>query len=217
MSSGKVASWAEAEEFAELSTLTFPALVIDRARERGQEAGSFDVSAGTGQALRLLTALAHANTVVEVGTGSAVGSLYLLDGMAKDGVLTTIDEEVENQRLARETFAEAKLASGRTRLINGKPVQVMRRLTDQAYDLVVIEAHLPEVTQIFEQAKRIVRPGGTIAFKNALLDDRLADPIQRGAEVAAMRALLKELREDEAFKPALLPAGGGVLAAVYKP
>ena len=36
-----------------------------------------------------------ARAAVEIGTGSGVGSLYLLSGMHPDGVLTTIDPEVE--------------------------------------------------------------------------------------------------------------------------
>jgi predicted O-methyltransferase YrrM len=53
---------------------------------------------GAGAALAALAAAAGAKAVVEIGTGAGVGSIYLLRGMRPDGVLTTIDVEVENQR-----------------------------------------------------------------------------------------------------------------------
>ena len=59
-----------------------------------------------GAALRVLAASGGARSVVEVGTGAGVSGLYLLRGMPADGVLTTIDVEAENQRAAREAFAE---------------------------------------------------------------------------------------------------------------
>ena len=101
MSSGKVASWAHGEEFVDETTLFSDDGVLARARERGNELGSTPVLPGAGALMRVLAAAVHARSAVEIGTGSGVGSLYLLSGMHPDGVLTTIDLELENQRAAR--------------------------------------------------------------------------------------------------------------------
>jgi predicted O-methyltransferase YrrM len=60
--------------------------------------------------LRHLAQLLSAQSVVEVGTGSGVGSLWLLDGMIASGTLTSIDDEMEHSAIAKLAFAEAEIA-----------------------------------------------------------------------------------------------------------
>src|SRR5436309_1303146 len=81
--------------------------VLTAARQRGNEVGAPPIGAGGGAALRFLAAALGARHVVEIGTGCGVSGLWLLRGMAPDGVLTSVDVEPEHQRLAKQTFAEA--------------------------------------------------------------------------------------------------------------
>ena len=67
-----------------------------QARTRGVELGTVDSTPGTGAFLRYLAFTLKAQSVVEVGTGSGVGSLWLLDGMLESGTLTSIDDEMEH-------------------------------------------------------------------------------------------------------------------------
>jgi len=161
--------------------------------------------------------MADARSVVEIGTGAGVGSMWLLRGMRPDGVLTTIDVEPEHHRAARETFSEAGIASNRVRLISGRALEVLPRLTDTAYDLVFCDGDKTEYAGYLEQALRLLRPGGVVVFDNALWHDRVADPTQRDEETTAIRELGRSVREDERLVSALLVAGDGLLVAVKKP
>lgn len=166
--------------------------------------------------LRLLAATLDARTVVEIGTGCGVSGLYLLAGMRSGGVLTSVDIESEHQRLAREAFAEAGLAANRTRLIAGAALDVLPRLTDSAYDLVFCDGDKAEYGDYLQQALRLLRPGGVVAFDNALWHDRVADPAQRDPETVTIRELCRTVRDDERLVPALLPVSDGLLAAVKR-
>ena len=73
-------------------------------------------------------------------------SRRLLRGMPADGVLTTIDLEAENQRAAREAFVEAGFRPNRTRLITGRALEVLPRLTDRAYDFVLLTHNVKDFT-----------------------------------------------------------------------
>ncbi|MFP5333693.1 MAG: O-methyltransferase [Actinomycetes bacterium] len=210
MSAAKPASWAYAEQYLPEDE------VVERARARAEELGCTPVGAGTGAALRVLAAAVGARTVVEVGTGTGVSGLYLLGGMPDDGVLTTIDVEPEHQRAARETFAEAGIRPNRTRLITGRALDVLPRLTDGAYDLVLLDADKRDFDAYLEQALRLLRPGGVLAVDNALWHDKVADPAQRDETTTAIREMGKRVRENERLVPAMLPTGDGLLVAVVR-
>jgi predicted O-methyltransferase YrrM len=164
----------------------------------------------------MLAAALPARAVVEIGTGAGVSGLYLLDGMPEDGVLTTIDVEVENQRAAREAFADAGIRPNRTRVISGRALDVLPRLTDSAYDLVLVDGDKAEYGAYLEQALRLLRPGGVLAVDSALWHGRIADPAQRDAATTAIRELGKRVRDDDRLITAMLPCGDGLLAAVLR-
>jgi predicted O-methyltransferase YrrM len=190
--------------------------VILAARARGKEFGCTPIGPAGGAALRVLAAAATARSVVEVGTGAGVSGLYLLAGMAADGVLTTIDVEGEHQRAAREAYTEAGVAPSRFRLINGSAPEVLPRLRDDAYDIVLVDADKSSYGVYYEQALRLLRPGGVVAFDNALWHDRVADPTQRDHETTVLRDLGKTVRDDPRVLSALLAVSDGLLVAAKR-
>ena len=186
--------------------------VLASARARAEEVGVVPVTPGAGAALRFLAAALGARAVVEIGTGTGVSALWLLRGMRADGVLTTVDIEAEHQRLARAGFADAGVASSRVRTIAGAALEVLPRLTDGHYDLVVVDADRREYAAYLEQALRLLRPGGVVVLDHALGGGRVADPSQRDEQTVAVRDLLREVAEREDLVPVLLPLGDGLLA-----
>lgn len=203
-----------ADSFAFSDSYVIEDEVIVAAREKAAELGCVPVSAGSGALLRFVARAISARHVVEIGTGAGISTLWLLRGMADDGVLTSIDIELEHQRAARETLSAADIPQGRYRLIAGRALEVLPRLTDGAYDLVLVDADKSEYSLYFEQALRLLRPGGVIAFDNALWHDRIADPAQRDAETVALRDLVTMVRAHEGLTPVMVPSGDGLLLAV---
>ena len=201
----KPASWSYAETFVAEDEL------LAAARSRAEEVGVAPVGPGVGAALRFLASVLDARAVVEVGTGTGVSGLWLLRGMRADGVLTTVDIEAEHQRLAKETFGEAGVPANRARTIAGAGLDVLPRLTDGHYDLVFCDGDKREYSAYLAEALRLLRPGGVVAFDNALWHDRVADPSQRDPETVAIRELVERVRADEDLSALLLPLGDGLL------
>ncbi|SIR19274.1 Predicted O-methyltransferase YrrM [Micromonospora avicenniae] len=189
-------------------------LVLRTARSLAREVGLDAVTPGAGAALRLLAAAGNARAVVEIGTGTGVSGVWLLRGMRADGVLTTIDVEVEHQRIARRIFTEAGFPTGRTRIITGRAFDVLPRLADGAYDLLFVDAEVTGFHACVEAALRLLRPGGVLVLNGVLAGGRIGDPAARDAETVTVRETIKAIRESEHWIPALLPAGHGLLAAV---
>jgi predicted O-methyltransferase YrrM len=190
--------------------------IITAARERAAELGCVPIGPAGGATLRLLAAATGATNVVEVGTGAGVSGLYLMGGMAEGGQFISIDIEGEHQRAAKEAFTEAGIAPTRYRLINGSAPDVLPRMRDETYDLVFVDADKTAYGVYLEQALRMLRPGGVMAFDNALWHDRVADPSQRDPDTSTLRDLGRAVREDGRLIPALLPVGDGLLVAAKR-
>jgi len=187
--------------------------VLADARARADEVGVAPIGNGGGAALGFLASVLEARAVVEVGTGTGVSGLWLLRGMRADGVLTTVDIEAEHQRLARQTFADAGIPPQRARTISGAALDVLPRLTDGHYDLVFCDGDKREYPAYLQAALRLLRPGGVVAFDNALWHDRVADPAQRDEETTAIREVGRAVADHEGLVPLLLPVGDGLLVA----
>lgn len=181
------------------------------ARELSETVGVVPVLPGARAALSFLAGAAGAKSVAEIGTGTGVSGLALLRGMLPDGVLTSVDLEAENQRLARQVFLAAGISPTRFRLITGSALDVLPRLNDGGYDLVFCDGDKVEYGEYLDEALRLTRAGGFVVFDNALWHDRVADPSQRDPETVAIRELVERVGADEDLSALLLPLGDGLL------
>jgi len=184
------------------------------ARSRAAEVGVAAVDAATGSVLRLLAASVGAKAAVELGTGAGVSTLWLLRGLTPDGILTSVDADGEHQRLAKASLADAGVPSGRVRLIQGRALEVLPRLSEAAYDLVFCDAARSENGDYLAAALTLLRPGGLVVFAGALAGGRVAEPTARDAETVAMRELARTVRDEERLTSALIPVGSGLLVGV---
>lgn len=181
------------------------------ARERGHHVDLTQPSPTLGAFLRVLASAMGAEAVVQVGADSGVSGLYLLDGMADGGVLTSIESVPVRDRAARETFRMAETGN-RVRSITGDPHEVIARLTDGAYDLVLVGADVTDRAAYLDHARRLLRAGGTAIFLGVFgPDDDVLDQARREPEVVAARRFLDEVMEDEQLRCALLPMDHGTL------
>ena len=185
-----------------------------QARARGIELGTVDTTSGTGAFLRYLAFTLKAQSVVEVGTGSGVGSLWLLDGMLESGTLTSIDDEMEHTQIAKMAFGDADIPQSRYRLITNNVVDVISKLTDRAYDLVVVRHNPEDLSFVIGEAHRILRSGGALVIDNYYGGGKVSDAAQRDPKTVALRDAGKIIKNDsEHWVSSLIPIGDGLLIA----
>jgi predicted O-methyltransferase YrrM len=188
--------------------------VKSAARARGVENGVTDVSQGTGAYLRQLAHQIKAQSVVEIGTGSGVGALWLLEGMLSSGTLTSIDDEMEHSSIAKIALSEADIAQPRYRLITNSVMDVMTKLTDRAYDLVVFRHNPEDLSFAISEAHRILRSGGVFVIDNFFGGGKVPDPAQRDPKTVALRDAGKLIKGDtDSWMTSLAPIGDGLLLA----
>ena len=191
--------------------------VLVKARARGVEVGAKDISSGTGAFLHYLAHLISAQSVVEVGTGSGVGSIWLLRGMIENGTLTSIDSEAEHARISKLAFAEAEISPQRFRLITNPVMDVMSKLTDRAYDLVVLRNDPEDLSFAIDESHRILRTGGVLAIDSFFGGGKVSDPAQRDPQTIALREAGKSIRlATGTWVSSLIGVGDGLLIATKR-
>jgi predicted O-methyltransferase YrrM len=171
--------------------------------------GTVPIAPAAGAALRFLASAIGARAVVEIGTGCGSSGIWLLRGMRAGGVLTSVDTEPEYHRLARKAFAQAGFAANQARLILGRALDVLPRLSDGAYDLVFCDADPAAYPDYLVAGLRLLRAGGIVVFNDAL-------PPGPGPAGDGARELADMVGNDDRLVPLLLPIAGGILAAIKR-
>ena len=206
----KPASWAFAEDFATEGD------AAAQARVEAEPLGVQPVSRGTVSTLTFLAQAVQARAVVEIGTGTGQSGLALFAGMQPDGILTSVDLEADHQRQARKAFGSLGIASQRFRLIAGDALTVLPKLSDGAYDLVLVAGDTLEYADYVGQGLRLLRHGGLLVMTQVLGRDAVADPANDDDETLAVRSALEAVSDNEDLVATLLPVGDGLLAAVKR-
>lgn len=188
---------------------------IAQATETSLELGVEPVSPGTGMALALTAALRPAGSIVEIGTGVGVSGLWLLRG-APDAQLTTIDHDHDRHVAARATFQAAGRTGRSVRFITGRAADVLPRMNEDAYDLVLVDADSEPVVGYTETALRLVRPGGVVLVARVLQQGKVANPARRDRMTVLYRDLLRSVRERDDLLAGVIPVGDGLLQLVRR-
>ncbi|WP_454138443.1 O-methyltransferase [Microbacterium paulum] len=192
---------------------------IERARARAVELGADPISAAVGAQIAVVTAATAATAalnIVEIGTGAGVSGLWLLHGSPR-ATLTTIDIEPEHLAAARTAFTEAKIPAARSRFITGRAADVLPRMNEASYDIVLVDADPEGVIEYVEHGLRLVRAGGTVLVPRALRGGAVADPVRRDPITTAFRSLIQETQASPAVLGALSIVGEGLLQLTTVP
>ncbi len=183
---------------------------IARARAHALEIGAAPVSAPVGAQCAVLAAATAALNIVEIGTGGGVSGLWLLHGSPR-ATLTTIDNEPEHLAAARRAFTEARVPPARARFITGRAADVLPRMNEASYDIVLVDADPEGVIEYVEHGLRLVRPGGMVLVPRVLAGGAVADPVRRDDVTRAYRSLIQETQSSPAVLGALSIVGEGLL------
>lgn len=171
-----------------------------RARERAEQVGPVP-SPELGALLAWTAATVAARHVVEVGSAGGLSGLWLLRGMQDKGVLTSVENDAHWHGLATTAYEQAG-ESDRVRSILGDPTEVLPRLSDATYELVLVQGRLTDHPTYLEHARRLIKPGGVLIARGLLHDPDTA----RGT---ALRAFA-ELLEEDGWTGTVLPVDDGV-------
>jgi predicted O-methyltransferase YrrM len=120
-----------------------------------------------GAMLRLLAGMGSVRHAVEIGAAGGVSATWLIAGMGARGVLTSIEADTHLHGLATAGVAETGVGD-RVRSILGDPATVVDRLSDDGYDLVLLQGDPAAHARLLPDVERLLRPGGLLVARRVL-------------------------------------------------
>ena len=186
---------------------------LERASE---DQGISSLSSVLGSVISHIAAASDARSIIEVGTGVGVTLMRLAEA-CPSAHITTIDKELDHHVTLRELLGEVDIDQKRLRLITERAQDVLPKMNEDSYDLVVIDLPGDQAEACYDDAVNLCRPGGSILVAGALAGGEVANPANRDDQVAAMRTLLRVIAEDDRVSHSLLPFAEGLAWAVVYP
>ena len=141
-----------------------------------------------GAFLTVFARLLGTRRAIEVGTFTGYSAICLARGLPDDGELLCCDVSEEWAAIARRHWEKAGVAD-RIDLRIAPAADTLRGLTDDGtWDLVFIDADKGGYAAYYEEALRLLRPGGAILVDNVLWSGRVVDPNVNDEQTEAIRA-----------------------------
>jgi len=171
------------------------------------------------QFLALLIEMIDARRVLEVGTFTGYGTLWMGLSLPDDGEIVTCDMVDDYVNVGRPFWNEAGVANKiEVRLAPAE--ESLQDLIDEGktgtFDFAFIDANKKGYPTYYELVLDLVRPGGVIAFDNMFWGGAVLHDNDTSKATRALRGLAEKLHSDERVSISMLPVNDGLSIAVKR-
>ena len=197
---------------AELFAAEDPILSKIRARHAAENLPTINVSPEEGKLLHLLLLTIGATKVLELGSLGGYSGVWLARALPPNGKLTTIEKDARHAKIARETFALARLAK-KVQLIEGAALDVLPTLP-AGFDAVFIDADKEPLPKYFDWGMRLLRRGGLLLCDNAFFHGAAVDPNDRSGNALGVRKFNDLAAHDPRLVATIIPVRDGLVVGL---
>lgn len=166
------------------------------AREAGAAAGmpAIEVSPQHAKLLSLLTRIAGAAKVLEIGTLAGYSTIALARAVGPDGTVISLEYEAAHAQVARRNLERAGV-SDRVEVMVGAALDTLPALQrrGEVFDLVFIDADKENNIAYIQWAITLGRSGTVIVVDNIARNGRVLDPAPGDLQAEAVRAMFDML------------------------
>jgi predicted O-methyltransferase YrrM len=195
-------------------SLREPQVLADlRAETATLEMASMQIAPEQGQFMAFLIRLMGAERCLEVGSFTGYSALVCALALPANGRLVALDSSREWTDIARRYWRAAGVDE-KIELRLGPAADSLRELLDSgqrgSFDFMFIDADKTGYRTYFDLGLELLRPGGVMAFDNALWGGRVADPAISDDDTVAIREINRFLRDLSGVDLSLVPIGDGL-------
>ena len=162
-----------------------------------------------GRLLSMISKLLQPKEILEIGTYTGYSALCLAEGMAKDGVLHTIDHNEELYDFQRKYFDRSPYKD-QIKQYTGEALEVISTLAGP-FDLVFIDADKANYINYFMRVIDKMNSGGVILSDNVLWSGKVTEtPGEKDDDTRVLIDYNKMINEDPRIETVLLPIRDGL-------
>ncbi|MBB5648476.1 O-methyltransferase [Pedobacter cryoconitis] len=160
-----------------------------------------------GRVLSMLSKLITPKRILEIGTFTGYATLCMAEGLAQDGIIYTLDKNMELEDRVRGYFAASPYHS-QIKYIMGDATQTVNDL-NETFDLVFIDADKKNNGTYYDLIFDRVRPGGLIIVDNVLWSGKVLT-LQQDRDTVNISTFNDKVAGDDRVEKLILPVRDGL-------
>ena len=163
-----------------------------------------------GRILSMISKIVQPEKILEIGTFTGYSALCLAEGLAKDGLLVTIDINEELEETVRAFFDESPMGD-KIEFMIGDALKIIPELQGE-FDMVFIDADKENYVNYYELVFPKLRVGGIIIADNVLWSGKVIEENRKGdKETDGLRIFNRKIQEDIRVENVLFPVRDGLM------
>ncbi len=160
-----------------------------------------------GRVLSMLSKMVSPKKILEIGTFTGYATLCLAEGLTNDGIVYTLDINVELEDMVRNHFAQSPYNS-QIKYILGDATETVNEL-NEIFDIVFIDADKKNNGTYYDLIFDRVRPGGIIIVDNVLWSGKVLHDKQ-DKDTRNISSFNDKIAADERVEKLILPVRDGL-------
>ena len=162
-----------------------------------------------GKMLQMLIKISDTKRVVEVGTFTGFSALVMAEALPEDGILTTCENSKTYADIALRYFKKSPYGK-KINLKLGPALQTLGKIADNSQDFVFIDADKPSYSRYFDEALRILQPGGVIFADNVFWRNKIFKKKISNQNARAIAAFNEKVNREDRVEKVMLSIRDGV-------
>lgn len=162
-----------------------------------------------GRILSLISKIISPKKILEIGTYTGYSAICLCEGMDKDGILHTIDNNKELVEIQNKYFKKANLTDKIVQH-SGDAKNIIPTIEEE-FDIVFIDADKESYPEYYDLIINKVRSGGIIIADNILWSGKILEKVEKDDQ--ATKSIIEfnnKIIEDDRVKNIILPIRDGL-------
>lgn len=162
-----------------------------------------------GKLMQLLIRLAGIKRAVEVGTFTGFSALVIAEALPEDGILTTCESNEKYAAVARRYFKKSPLGR-KIDLKLGPALLSLKEIPDGWAGFFFIDADKPSYAAYFDEALRILLPGGFIVVDNVFWRNKIFKKKITNENARAIAEFNEKVKHENRVENVMLSVRDGI-------
>lgn len=159
-----------------------------------------------GAFLKLLIQATASKRILEIGTFTGYSALMMAEAIPDDGEIITCEMDVDAAMFAQDYFDRSPHRK-KIRLEMGDGLKILKGL-DPSFDFIFVDADKENYPLYYERGMDLLKPGGLMAFDNALWSGRVLQP--QTAEDKGIHEMNQKVSQDPRVHNVLVTLRDGI-------